>query len=65
MRTLKLTNEEIELIEKALRLMESHLIKVVADNRKTLDNEVIEAILKNSYKFDDLRADIYDGKKDV
>ena len=65
MRNLQLTHEEIETIIKALRFTSDHQLKLVADNRALLDKETIEAILQNSYKFDDLRADISDGLKDV
>ena len=65
MRTLKFTHDEMELIQNALRNMYLSRLQLTKEKRLILENGEIESILKRGRKYDDLRAAIDNGKKDV
>ena len=64
MRTLKLTYEQIELINDALKLAESRAIEL-STNAAKLGSTFSMAIYKKSNEFYDLNAEIKSGKLDV
>ena len=65
MRTLKLTHEEIDLIEKALAFVYNTRLKGLEKNFVLLDKDAVDIILKTANKYDNVLSDIREGKKDV
>ena len=65
MRTLELTNEEIELIKKALGHMYLTRLDIVKANRNLLEDDAINSILKTANECEDLNCEISEGEKDV
>lgn len=64
-RTLKLTHDEINMITKSLELMYGTKIEVSNKNRFLLEKDVINSIVKDANKFDDLSRKIRNGNLDV
>ena len=71
MRTLKLTHEQIELIQKALSLAEMHYAKIheqiiSAENSMRFNVDKIDSsFFLESCKYADINIDITNGDKDI
>ena len=65
MRTLKLTDKEIELIDQALDEAWEHRIKILETNSRFLSFETNKAIKNIGETFADLKDQIREGKKDT
>jgi hypothetical protein len=64
MRTVQLSHEDIETINAALQFAHDHQLKVVAENRKILGEEVTQEILSNAYRYLDAQS-VFDGERDI
>lgn len=64
-RTLELTHEEIQTIERALQHLYETRLDIVSANRNVLDKDAIDSILKTANEYGDLRNDIENSTKDV
>jgi len=65
MRDLRLTHEEIELIENAFRNQHNDTLKFIQDNRYRLTDGAIEQLLDRTNKGDTLRSQIANSEKDI
>ena len=65
MRTIKLTNEEFEIVKIALNYVYDEKIKFLKQHKATLGKEVSMAVLKQSVKYWKLQYDLDKGKHDV
>jgi len=64
-RILKLTHEEIDLIDQALKAMYLNRLALVEAHRDLLGKDVVQQILKDANKFDYLKFNISNSTKDV
>lgn len=64
MRTIKLTQEEIDNIKIALQFVYDWNTDIVNQNKKILSEEAISKILKSANEFFDTQA-VFDGERDV
>ena len=64
MRTIKLTQEEIENIKIALQFVYDCKLDIVKQNKKLLSEEAISKILESANEFFDIQ-DVFDGERDV
>ena len=65
MRTLKLSDEEIEMIKRALGYVYNTRLDIVKINRNVLEEDAIDGILKTANKYEDLNCAISEGEKDA
>ena len=65
MRTLNLSDKEIEMIKKALGHMYNTRLDMVKTNRNLLEKDAIDSILKTANAYEDLNCEISEGEKDV
>ena len=65
MRSLKLTDDEITKIELGLDSSYRSILRAVNESSSLLSKEAREEMLKVANKFDDLRAEIRNGDKDI
>lgn len=64
-RHLKLSHDEIDLIQNALSYLYNSKLDLMAKNTKILSDSERKSILNNANKYDDLRAQIENSDKDV
>jgi hypothetical protein len=64
MRTVQLSHEDIETINAALQFAHDHQLKIVAENRNILGEEVTQEILSNAYRYLDAQS-VFDGEIDI
>lgn len=65
MRTIKLTDEELEIVVIALRYVHETKLTFLKQHKATLGKEPFMAVLKQAHKYWDLQYDLDKGKKDV
>jgi len=64
MRTIQLTNQEIETIKTALQYVYDRKLDIISQNRKTLGEEATAKILEQANKYLDTQ-EVFDGERDV
>ena len=64
MRTIKLTDEEIETFKMALQYVYDRKLDIVSQNKKTLGEKVTANILEQANKYFDTQ-DVFNGERDV
>lgn len=64
MRTLKLTHDEVFLIETALEYVYNKKLDIVSNNRKLLSKDAVAEILKKANEYVELSDGIRNGEKD-
>lgn len=64
MRTIKLTEEEIENIKIALQFVYDRKLDIIVQNKKILSEEAISGILTSANKFFDTQY-VFDGERDI
>ena len=65
MRTLKLTHEELEIINNALVLAGDTITKSIVNGKPFLDNDTVTDMMQTNYNIERLRSDIENSEKDV
>jgi hypothetical protein len=65
MRTLKLSHQEIELIENALLYVYDKKLDMVSNSKRILDKEQRDSIMSVANKYFDLQEQISNSEKDV
>lgn len=65
MRTLKLTHEQIEILQSALNRAYNQQLKIITDNARVISEQTKAEILKTANEFDDLYSLISEGDLDV
>lgn len=65
MRTLKLTHEQIEVLQSALNRAYNQQLKIITDNARIISEQTKAEILKTANEFDDLHSLISEGGLDV
>lgn len=64
MRTIRLTDEEIEIIKISLQYVYDRKLDIVSQNRKILSKEAFTNIIKEANKYFDTQ-DVFSGDRDV
>jgi hypothetical protein len=65
MRTLKLTHQEIEILEKALAFAYNQHFKTVRNMNVIFDDDTWQQVINNANMFGDLRSKINNSEADV
>jgi len=65
MRTLKLTHEEIEIINSALVLAGDTITKTIVNGKPFLKTDTITDMMQTNYDIENLRTSIENSEKDV
>lgn len=65
MRTLKLTHEQIEILQSALNRAYNQQLKIITDNARVISEQTKAEILKTANEFDDLYSLISEGGLDA
>jgi hypothetical protein len=60
-----LTAEETEMVCEALQSFYLDSLKMIEENRRLINDEAVQAILKRANAFDTLRSQIDNGEKDL
>jgi len=65
MRTLKLTHEEIAIIDNALLLAGDTIIKTIVNGKPFFETDTVTDMMQTSHNIEQLRISIEDSEKDV
>jgi hypothetical protein len=65
MRTLKLTHQEIEILEKALVFAYNQQLETVRNMSVIFDDDARQQVINSANMFDDLRSKINNSEADV
>ena len=65
MKTIVLTDEELEIVKIALGYVHETKIAFLKQHRATLGKEAFEAVLNHAHKYWELQYDLDKGKHDV